>query len=368
MNTLKHYITINNKQLRNLKSVVIKKSERKLEDTAEITIPLNVYNKYNRDYKVLKRGDEVVINLFYKENIQGDGLEFSGFITYIEIGKDVKIHLEDHMFWFKDILINPLEASADIKELNKGAIKFKKDKVGIKLSDIIFEVLRRTNDAIPKENIGLRLNAKSEEEFEEKTFENTSLDSFTVEANSTGYQVFSKLKEILGLSIYMRGKELYVERPFTSKLGDVIYDFKKNVATSNLRWIGREGRFTKVIVVSHLKKETIDPKTNKKVKVLRVEVGKEGGDVITHNVYNVPKVEDLRKIGEDIKKDYEETGLRGSFTTWLVPYCSFGYHATIRNSISNDANNIYYVKGVDTSFSDKGARRTIHLGNIIKKK
>ena len=311
---LTYDIKIGNYQIAHLLSCEVRKSANKLADTATINMPGMSYNSALEIESKINRGDKVIISFGYDND---NNQEFQGYVSSIATDDTITIECEDGMFDFR-------------KDIESKQFK------DVYIKDIIQEVVDQIGGYSLVVGDGI---------------ENVRYDKFTI-ADATGFDILKKLQDDSKVHIFIKQKELHVHLKYTYKEGDVKYDFEKNVEKSSLKYLQEADKKVLVEMIG------IDRKNGK----TKVTVGDKGGDKITVHRYNVTDKSSLRKIGEEEIKKYRFTGYEGNITTWLIPYCSYGYSAEIIDQDYENREGIYYVEAVTTVFSKSGGSRKVNLG------
>jgi hypothetical protein len=315
---MKFDIVIGKFKLNSLISCEVRKSAGKLSDTATIVLPGMAYNKSLEIEDKIKRSDKVIIKLGYNDNLVE---EIEGFVTSIATADLITIELEDGMFNFRK----------DIKNFQY---------VNKTVGDIIADINSQIGGY--KLIIG-------------EGVSDIRYDKFTIQ-DATAFEVFEKIRQETSLHIFIKKKELHVHLKSTYKSGNVKFNFSRNVEESNLKYVSIEDKKVEVEVVG------INRKNEKTI----VKVGDSGGDKITVHRYNVSDEKALKTIGEEELKKYRFTGYEGDITTWLFPFCTYGYTASIMDEDYPLRDGNYYVEAVTTTFDESGGKRKVMLGLKLK--
>lgn len=306
-------IKIGKYQLGMLHSVEITRSVEQLSDTAKIVLPGAVFNKALEVEQKIKRGDKVIIELGYGENLS---TEFEGYLDSISTDDgSITLNCEDSLFLLK-------KAVSDKEFTNPG------------LTDIL-------NYIMPQD-------------FTLKCDYIFNYDKYVIRS-ATAYQVLKKIQEETKANIYLKGKELHVHPQYSELFGKAIYSFQENIEKSDLEYKNAEDRKVEV---------TVEGKS-KDGKVIRETVGEKGGDNITLKIDGVSDPKTLRNLAVEQLKVKSYTGYSGSFTGWLVPYCDAGYAVTISDTDYEYKSGIYYCTEVTTIMNSSGGKRNIILGRKI---
>lgn len=217
--------------------------------------------------------------------------------------------------------------------------------------------------------------------FTYKALTETTFGEFQI-GNETVAQVIYKLKKRYGFEFYFRGDELrggtiiYVE----SEAQTQVFRFQQNIVDDELEYVRKDD-----IVLSAICHNTIVEKSENmtkdgyfKTKHVRLEVLvtiKNGEpvykqikthDIVPENVEGerrefffpgAKSVEALGKLGYDKLIKYYYTGLKGSFTTFGIPFVRQGDNADIADPILPERNGLYKIKEVEYSLSVTGGFR-----------
>lgn len=303
-----------------LDSVTIKESVENLTSTAEIKLPATCYNLPIKNIQEIKRGNNVVINLGYNNNLK---TEFIGYINNIETTPSgLVINCEDSIYIFRQTTL--------------------KDEVLIAptIKDIINKVIAQVDNSIKLEC--------------DYTFE---YDKFTIQT-ATGLDVLQQIQNECKCGIYFKENTLHVHPVYTENYGTAKYNMSKNVDRNgfSLKFKDKEDRKLKVVVKGKNKNgETIECKP----------VGEGGGDTITFDYKGITTIDQLTNIATEIYNRDSYTGYEGSFQSWLNPICHSGYRAELIDETDPELNGTYFVKSVETSVSCSGGVRKIELGKKI---
>lgn len=322
MYKLDYDIKIGNYQLQVIDKVSIETSQELLSDSCRITIPGMVAGVAIQIEDKIKRGDQVVVKLGY----DGDMVtEFNGYLKAIYPDNPMVLECEDSVYLFRKDITSKILKNASVKTI----LQYVLDDINPKLS----------------------------EPFKFKLVSDLSGDSYKWDSfaihNATAYQVLDKLRQESGLMIYARGNELHYHLAYTEKRGTAIYDFSVNIeSTNDLKHVKAQDAKVKVIVVG---------RTSKGSKV-EGEAGESGGESYKLQRPTISDKSTLENIAKEEVKKVTYDGYRGDIIGWLVPYCSTGYSAIIRDPEYTARQGSYYVVGTKVEFSQNGGVRTIALG------
>lgn len=320
MYQLQHNITFDNAgrkfKLQLLHSVEIKTSSENLVDTAIIILPESVFNSVLNFEDKIGRGTKVTIELGYDQNLV---TEFVGFIVdVVNNGGTLSINCEDALFLFRKSVPDKVFKPAPVRDVLQYLI------------DQIDPSYKLVMDA----DYGI------------------TYEKFTV-YQAEGYDVLKKIQEELKANIYFdtAKKELHFKAPFKEEGGVVKYDMSKNVETSSLEFKKSSERKLEVTVESTSTDGTLK----------QVVVGTPGGEKINMKVGAMSEG-DMRKVAETALNQRNADRYEGNITTWLVPFVAPTFRAKFKDLDYPKQDGAYYVKSVDTSFSDGGGKRTVTFG------
>lgn len=325
MFVLQAKIEIGSYEFNQVNDVSIVKSVDLLSDTAEIRLPMTALfgNKevgFERKQleQEIKAGDPVKVTLAYKDVIETK--EFEGFVRWLKPNTPtITIECEDAVYLIRQKQINKNFGQTTLIDV----LKFIVEGTGVDLAADIPEV---------------------------------NFDKFLLK-NVNGAQALEKIKDEYGLSIYVddNGKLFAGLRQTKNTTDEQLYNVYKNVVSTDLRFRRAEDVRISLKVVGVLK-------DNKKIEVV---VGDTTGEQRTLYKYNISNTADLKKIGEAELSDLKYTGYEGTITSFLAPFCTRGYKATIEDKNYPDRTGSYFVPKVTTTFGTSGARRKIELGTKL---
>lgn len=213
----------------------------------------------------------------------------------------------------------------------------------------------------------------------------TTFGSFTM-GNETACQVLQRLQKTYGFESYFRGDEL--------RCGAIIYipteartstfTFQEDIIESDLQYVRKDD-----ITLSAIAKNTIEERTGQitkdgfeKTKRKRLEVLVtlrdntkttrviKSGDVVPENnegerrTFHFPGAKTTQELSDAAFNEltkYYYTGLKGSFTTFGLPFVRQGDNVVLKNPILPEQDGTYKVKKVEYSGGINGMRQVIHL-------
>ncbi len=315
---LDYEITIGNYKLQALEKVAIETSQELLSDSCKITLPGMVAGQPILLEDKLKRGDAVTVRLGYNGDLV---TEFTGYLKAIYPDTPVVLECEDSVYLFRRSVVSKVFKNTNIKQI----LNYVLDQVNPQIKTPFTLVTDLSSDSY-------------------------KWDSFAIR-NATGFEVLDKLRQESGLLIYARGTELHCHLAFTQNNGQVIYDYSVNVeASTNLKYVTAEDQKMLVTVVG---------RTAKGAKVEGV-AGEKGGDEITIQRPTVSDRATLDNIAAEELKKRVYDGYRGEIDGWLIPFCTTGDTAIIRNPSYPEGR--YYITGTKVEFGQDGGYRSASLG------
>lgn len=297
----------------------IVKSVENLTDTATIVLPETVINQPLSFEGKISRGTQVTIQMGYNGQLKD---EFKGYVRDIVVNNgSIKIMCEDALFLFRKGVKDCFFENKDIKH--------------------IAEYVTRNIDKSYKVVCDYSI----------------VYEKFTIH-QASGYDVLKKIKEELKANIFFdtKNKILHIHKPYGYNTNKVRYNLQKNVEVSSLDFESVLDKKVEVTVES----------TDKSGKVQKYTTGTTGGDKITIKVGTIG-IESIKMLAETTLKNALAPKYKGTFDTWLIPYCEPGFSAHIEDEDYPDKKGWYYVVSVTTNLSLSGGKRIItpdkKLGN-----
>lgn len=294
-------------------SVEVYSSWKNLTQTATIKLPRyeQLIDPNKQNYK-LKVKQEVKIELGYDYEYQ---TEFEGYVTEISPMMPVEIKCEDESYKLKETEITESWRSIKLADLLKYLVP------DVTLTDV------------PEVTLApFRLNSVNK------------------------YQALQKLKEEYLLTIYFRGKKLFAGFPYYEQgIEDVVFDFQENVPKDEaLNLVYKLATDVKVKV----KAVSMMPDNTK----IEVEVGDDGGDVVTKHFYNIKSTTELNRLAKQAISELKYDGYRGTLKTFGVPLTQHTGIAILRNKRQPERDGKYFIDGVKVTYNSSGYRRENELG------
>ncbi|WP_299460566.1 hypothetical protein [uncultured Microscilla sp.] len=310
-------VVIGNLEFKEIGRVLIKSTWKQLTDTCDIKLPKNLRLKGKAVSEYIKRGDKVVVKLGYNGNLN---TEFEGFVREVETDVPLRVHCED--FAFKTKYYRP------------------KNKLftNAKLGDVVSHVV----DGIE----GVKLNVTGD----------VGLGKLLIE-DATTVKVLEVLRQNYGLASFFKSDTLHVGFPYKSKptANACVYDFQNNVIPGHsLKYRKSENVKVKIKAIANLDSG----------KKLTVEVGEDGGSIVTRNFPHIGKGE-LEKLAKEELKKYKVGGFSGSLTGWGEPFVSHGDSVVLTDSEHPDRKGKYLVDATEVSFTNTVFRRKVSIGQKV---
>lgn len=356
-------------------------SWRDLTNKGKLIIPKNLYFRdqfgklnplhganvnvggFSNSSPLILRGDKIVITAGYKyfasKNASRETTNvneiFRGFVSKVNSKIPIEAELEDNMWLLK-------QTPVDLKTFKK--------------SDTLEIILQYLID---------KCNSLHGTNFTRSALTTTTFGAFPI-GHETAAQVLERLQKHYGFEFYFRGDQLrggalvYV----TSEAKTFNFTFQKEIIEDDLQYQRKDD-----ITLSAIAKNTIEEATGEvtksgvaKMKKRRLEVLvtlKNGiktvkeitrGDAVAKNdegerrTFHFPgakTVKDLADLAFNQLIKYYYTGLKGSFTTFGLPFVRQGDNVNLKNPILPEQDGIYKVKKVEYRGGVIGLRQVIHL-------
>lgn len=309
-------------------SIKWKRSITDYSDTAIITLPTIAMLKSNggEDYKKVetglhfKEGMEVLIKCGYDGN---NDTRFKGFIRRINPKTPLELECEGYSY-----------------QLRKKQNINKSYKAGVKLTDILKEVIRGTkihlSDKIPE----------------------IIFDSPVTFTNKKATEVLDWLRDKMLQTVYFNLDYLYVGLREAQLKPNITLRLGWNVVESNeLKFNSdRELADVKISMVQKGKDGKTDAATksdpdNKNVKQLKLPC-------------RVDKAT-LKRIEEEQRKKMQNRGYEGAITAFLVPYAEPGMSATIEDKKYPARTGKYFIEAVEGEFTSGGGRQKVKIASTL---
>ncbi len=299
--------------------ITVKASVESLADVATVTLPASVFNRALEIERKIKEGDAVRIRFGYDAATPDDlPLEFEGYVENIATDDgEIKITCEDELYNFRRDL---------------------KDKVltGVSIDELMRHVCRELGG------------------FEVKCDYDFKYDKFTI-YNATGFDVLKKVQQETRANIYLVGKTLHIHPQYSQIGKTAIYDFARNIETSELKYLN-EGKRKFICTIEG---------TDAAGKTVKVTKGTPGGDKFTLKIPGVSDRATLERRADEELKIKSYTGYEGSITGWLVPRVVPTDLVEIRDADYPHKTGKYYVVAVESTFSAAGGERKVTVGKKV---
>lgn len=295
------------------KQIDIERSSKTLTNTCKIVLPRKLKLKDRSLTDVFQRGSKIEVRLSYLG--YEERLEFIGFIAHVDLTIPVVLHCEDNMWLLKQVQVNRSWEQVSLNKVLHDIIP----------ADIKYEC------------------------------EDVQLGNFRALKLSVT-QVLDVLGN-LGLYSYFRGETLCVGFVYPPKwAGDAnyeaTYDMHINVAEDNLEYRKAEEVALRVEVISMFDNG----------KMIKYKSGDANGELhVIHANPNTP-MEGLKSVAEKALEKMRVTTMKGTITSFGIPYCDHGFIANIIDDEYSERNGKYFIDKVTIRFGVDGFRRIIELG------
>lgn len=351
-----------------LQSYSVQNTWESLTDTGSITFPKNLFykdetGKYKRlsgtdvniggfnSEPLILRGDSISLKVGYryfdktKKEIIDTETIFNGFISKVTSNIPIEIELQDNMYLLKQNSLKPKTFTSNDT-----------------LETILKYILEGTNFTID-------------------VLTQTNLGAFTI-GNETSSQVLNRLQSTYNLDAYFNGNILVcgVFRYREDKTITHLFDFEKNIIESNLEFNRKDDIKLSAIAYNNVTENTGattkdgQQKTKKKRLEVLVELNNSAQGYTTKEVSENKEGErrtfffigaktkdELSKLAYEKLKQYYYEGLKGSFTTFAIPFVKMGDNVKLNSKRYPERNGTYKVKKVVASGSIGGLRQEITL-------
>ena len=376
MLTLTHHISIGageaSFRLRRLLDLQISKDIHALGDQATLTLSAERQNQSLQLEEQVPPGSSIRIAIGYDND---NKTEFEGYVTQIEKKKEkLVVHCLDTLYLYeRDVPARTYSADGGPHTLQTILEDLAKD---VQLREVVL--------------------APGLQAFRYPTFQR---------AAGPAMHILKKIKEDLGILIYMRGKILFASGPHSSDAetegAHVRYRLDSNVLSSELVYRRASDRRLRVRVKSRAASDepleviaSGNPEApdfqvkEPKPKPPKSGAGAEGApkngaedssapapeasDGGARNVetiellrYHIQEVAQLKEIAQKELTRWSYDGYEGHISTWLQPYCSYGYHAVLEDRQHRERSATFFVEKVEVRFSEQGGTRKVYLGKRI---
>jgi hypothetical protein len=328
---MSYKIRIGGYSLKAIDSVTVVKSIGNLSDTATVVLPGTYINRAfgtpgKRFEDLVHEGDGIEIWLGYNDSpVQ----EFKGYINAVSTD-DAAITLDcmDGLYLFKKTL-----KDAELK--------------GVTLRKLLEGVAGEINALNASAGTATHYRVECDYEFGYEKF---------VIFKATGVHVLQKVQDETKANIYFTGDTLHVHPPYGHIVNEkpVIYDFARNVETSELKYVRLTDKKIEVEV------SAVHPDGS----VVTAVYGTPGGEKRQRTVKAAGKT-DLKTLAENEYNIWAYDGFEGSFTGWLIPYVEPACKIELRDAEYPQKNGVYYVTATEVSFGSSGGKRKVTLGRRL---
>lgn len=292
--------------------VTIRHSRKDLTGTAKIKLP-NLQGTLKRN---IKAGDRVIIKLGYDGRLFE---KFRGWVKAVEPVFPYTIHCEDEMWQLKQ---QPVES-----------VSWKRVTVEEVVKHLVPDVQYRGYDI--------------------------TLSPFRIDRSvKTKAAALQKLKEEFGLDIYYRGDQLFVGLAYSSRVGEITYDFQRNMKKEGvqLEFKRKEDARVKLTLIS----------INDRNEKIEVSGGDESGETHTLHFYNKSKRELEQLLNEHLPK-FKANGYKGSFKAFGEPRPLHSMVCNLRDARHPERNGRFFIDAVEIQYSaSTGYQHTVELGRRVE--
>lgn len=300
---------------------------------------------------LILRGDSISLQVGYryfdktgKEIIDTDTI-FNGYVSKVYSNLPVEIEVQDNMFLLKQNSLKP----KTFTESNT-------------LEDILNYILVGTN-------------------FKIDVLTETNLGAFII-GNETSAQVLNRLQSTYNLDAYFNGNTLVcgVFRYREDNITTHIFHFEKNIIDSQLEFNRKDDIKLSAIAYNNITENaggtTKDgqPKTKKTRLEVLVELNNSAQGYTTKEVtankegerrtfffIGAQTKDELSKLAYEKLKQYYYEGLKGSFTTFAIPFVKMGDNVKLISDRHPEKNGTYKTKKVLANGGVSGLRQEITL-------
>jgi hypothetical protein len=321
---------------------------------------------FSSNEPLLLRGDSISIAHGYKYFESGNNARetvqtaviFNGYISKVKSAQPLEVELEDNMWLLKQTPVKTKTYS-------------KTDTLESIMRDLIAQV-----------------NAMWKTSFTVSSLSDTVFDTFPV-GNEHVAQVLYKLRKKYGFEFFFRGDALCGGVLIYSavKPNRKTFEFQRNIISDDLEYVRKDDIFMSALAHNTTTEATgaLTKDGKQKTKNVRLEVlvtiqdsaplgytFKEikTGDTVPDNEegerhefvgLNGSTAAQLAALAYGRLKQYYYTGLRGSFTTFGLPFVQMGDEANLVDPILPERNGVYKIKKVEYSGGVDGLRQKVHL-------
>lgn len=345
---------------------------RDLTNKGRIVVPKNLYYKDENGKQqplngtnvciggfglmpLFMRGDRVTIEAGYKyineqnREVLDTAQMFRGFISKVHSKIPIELELEDNMWKLKQTPVETHTFSATDT-----------------LEDIMKFILKGTG-------------------FTTKALTKTTFGEFQI-GNETAAQVLYRLQKEKGFEFYFRQDQLrggvliYIEEEAETQY----FRFQQNIISDELEYRRKDDIVLSAIAHNTITEETgkvtkdgVRKTRKKRISVLvtiqngrRVDKEIKSGETVPENESGERRefyfpgattVKELADLAYEKIKLYYYTGLKGSFTTFGIPFVRQGDNVDIKDPVLPERDGVYKVKAVNYSGGINGLRQEIHL-------
>lgn len=300
---------------RYVNEVFVVSNVENLTDTCTITLPRALFFEGKPLREHLKRGNEVVVELGYNDELN---TVFRGFVKNLKTGTPLVVECEDRMFLLKQVIVKPRTyTKVSIRQLIEEYLP----------ADIERSVL------------------------------DFDLGEFVIQSETNLSKILEYITDTYMIRFFFKGGKFYAAMPHAQVLKEGeskkhVFDFQRNIISDNVQYQYRDDVNVTVVCKSI--------QSNNSVIEVREPQGGES-EIRTFWFNNKTKTE-LQQLAKDRLKYYKYDGLHGHFEAFGVPFVQVSDSVKLIDRINGERNGkTYLVKAVKYGFGQKGYRQTIEL-------
>lgn len=305
-------------------NVDINSSFDNLTDTAVFSVPKSIKSTKDKDiYTLIQVGDKVSIKLNY-DNF--DTTRFVGYISEITPSIPLVVQCEDEMFMFKTFALKGKNyKSASLLDIVK----------------YVFSQAQSKSDLWDNQTY--------------KILSDVELGKFEIGEGALPLKVFEELKKTYGIVTYVKDRVFHIGFQFSEDKLDPKVIVIENQVIDDGTMVNTNKYRTLLIKAKSIGKDGV---------TLEATSGSFGGDTISKIYYNISSKSALQSLADSEHKKLEQSGLKGSFTTFLHPKLEHSTLVTVESTANPEKNETVFIRSVKTSSGISGGRQEIVLGGV----
>lgn len=295
-----------------------------LTDKAVFSVPKSIKSTKDVDiYTLIEVGDKVDIKLNYDDF---NTTRFKGYLSEITPSVPLVVNCEDEMFMFKTFALKG-------KNYNNTTLK-----------EVVEYVFSQAQSKSELWN-GQTYNILSD----------IDLGKFEIGEGALPLKVFEELKKTYGIVTYVKDRVFYIGFQFSEKaITPKTITIENQVINDDTR-VNTDKYRTLLIKAKSIGKDG---------KTLETTSGSPGGDTISKIYYNISSISSLQKLADAEHERLKQSGLKGSFTTFLHPKLEHSTEVKVVSTLNPEKNETVFIRSVKTSSGVGGGRQEIILGGI----